>query len=106
MRSGTALRFTLTVFADADKTIGLATAGFLAFRQADGGLSISPPVTWLSLRGKPIKYSGTSLTPAASDAVKAYIEAEWGAKLRSDADWNSLRRKRMDSDGNTGWRLE
>jgi hypothetical protein len=72
----------------------MTTRGFLAFRSEDGKVTVKEPVTFLWLKGKKIKYIGTSLTKSLKDQIEAYVEAEWGKKLEGDVDWNQLRAER------------
>ncbi len=103
VKSGTALRFTVTVFADAAKTIGIGAKGFMAFRCSDGSLEIKPPVSYFNLYGKRIKFHGTSITPEASKAIEAYIEQQWGKKVAEHPDWNQERKAAGKRQKDEGW---
>ncbi len=103
VKSGTALRFTVHVFADSAKTIGIGAKGFMAFRSSDGTLEIKPPVSYFNLYGKRIKFHGTLITPEASKAIEAYIEAQWGAKLVEAPDWNQERKAAKQRQRDEGW---
>lgn len=106
VRSGTALRFTVHFWLDEEKALGMSVKGFMAFRAADGSLDIKPPMMYLNLYGKRIKYYATALTPDASKAVADYIEDLWGPKITPDPDWNGERAVRKAKQKQLGWQEE
>ena len=106
VRSGTALRFTVSVTLDnvAEKKIGQWQKGYMAFRAEDGSLEIKPPVTPLKLYGRDIKYYAAGLTPDAVALITSYIEDNWGHEIKASPDWNSERKGRREKQKEEGWR--
>ncbi len=103
VKSGTALRFTVHVFADAAKTVGIGAKGFMAFRCSDGTLEIKPPVSYFNLYGKRIKFHGTLITPETAKAIAAYVEEQWGKQLVEAPDWNQERKAAKEKQISDGW---
>ncbi len=89
-RSGTMLRFTVHIVPLEGH--GMWTKGFLAFRNEKGAIQVKPPVTYLVLYGKRIKYYGTGLLPETLKTLEGYVEATWGAQIVGDPDWNESRK--------------
>ncbi len=103
VQSGTALRFTVSVYAGENKDIGQWQKGYMAFRQEDGTLDVKPPVMKLNLRGKRINYYASGITPDAVVAIKKYLEETWGEKIQANPDWNDERADKRKRQSEEGW---